>query len=397
MPLNSFVLWALFPVVFCVYWCVPARHNRLRNIFLLLVSYLFYINWKPAFAFALIGITIITYLGGLIISSDKSRKRKGLVITFTILSLLPLLVFKYYNFINDSIYTVLEQFGLRFKLPGLNWAIPVGLSFYSFQALGYLLDVYNDRCPGERDFLDYALFVGFFPQIASGPISTASELLPQIKRPRVFSFEQGRKGLEMILYGLLMKSVIADRFGLYVDTVFVNFEHFSAINCIIAAVLFSIQIYADFAGYSLMAVGFASLLGLNLINNFERPYFAASITEFWKRWHISLTRWLTTHIYISLGGNRCSKLKQYFNILVTFLVSGLWHGANWTFIIWGAIHGSIQIIEKALFGQRIRNEIKNKSRSFSVSRASVSSHGRLMQMAICFARVDLPAPMKPVM
>jgi D-alanyl-lipoteichoic acid acyltransferase DltB (MBOAT superfamily) len=233
-------------------------------------------------------------------------------------------------------------------MPGLNWAVPVGISFFTFQAVGYMLDVYHGRIKAEKNFVDYLLFVSFFPQIASGPISKADELLPQIKKERVFNYNQAVSGLRYLLWGMFLKVVLADRAGIYVDTVFGAYEKFSGVGCALASVLYSVQIYADFAGYSLMAVGIAKTLGFDLINNFKRPYFAASVTEFWKKWHISLTRWLTQQVYIPLGGSRCSKVKNYWNILVTFLVSGIWHGANWTFIIWGILHGLCQIADKAL-------------------------------------------------
>lgn len=288
-------------------------------------------------------------MGGYYVGQAQCRnKRKILCLFFAVFGLLPLLVFKYYNFIVDSVTLGLEYIGLYFSLPGLNWAIPVGISFFTFQAVGYLLDVYHKRVPAEKNFLDYALFVSFFPQVTSGPISTAKDLMPQFKTPHIFKYEQGRDGLKMLLWGMFLKCVVADRVGIYVDTVYANYEHFSGLNCFIASVFYTIQIYGDFAGYSLMAIGIAKTIGFDLINNFNRPYFATSITEFWKRWHISLTRWLTTHVYINLGGNRCSKIRQYFNIMATFLASGLWHGANWTFVIWGAIHGVLQVIEKAI-------------------------------------------------
>ena len=260
--------------------------------------------------------------------------------------MLPLMIFKYYNFLNDSITTGLAYIGLQFSMPGLNWAVPVGISFFSFQAVGYMLDVYHERIKPEKNFFDYCLFVSFFPQIASGPISKANELLPQIKKERTFSYTQAVSGLKYLLWGMFFKVVLADRAGIYVDTVFDTYDKFSGVGCAIASVLYSIQIYADFTGYSLMAVGIAKTLGFDLINNFNRPYFAASVTEFWKRWHISLTRWLTQQVYIPLGGSRCSKARSYWNILITFLVSGIWHGANWTFIFWGILHGFCQIVEK---------------------------------------------------
>ena len=261
-------------------------------------------------------------------------------------------MFKYYNFLNDSLTTGLVAIGLKFAMPGLNWAVPVGISFFTFQAVGYMLDVYHGRIKAEKNLLDYMLFVSFFPQVTSGPISTAEDLMPQIKATHTFDYEQGKQGLKQLLWGMFIKVVIADRLGLFVDTVYANYIHYSGATCFVASVFYTLQIYCDFAGYSLMAIGVARTLGFNLIDNFRRPYLAVSITDFWKRWHISLTRWLTRQVYIPLGGSRCSKPRTYWNILVTFLVSGIWHGANWTFIFWGVMHGVLQIIEKALGWQK---------------------------------------------
>lgn len=298
---------------------------------------------------------MVTYWGGQILwvngegltLKDSVRKRH-LAWCFALLGLLPLLVFKYYNFINDSITTGLTSIGLHFSLPGLNWAIPIGISFFSFQAVGYMLDVYHGKVNAERNIVDYVLFVSFFPQVFSGPISKADELLPQIKKERTFDYQQGVQGLKYLLWGMFLKLVLADRLGLYVDKVVADYGMYNGGTCMLSAIFYSLQIYGDFAGYSLMAIGVAKTLGFNLINNFNRPYFASSITGFWKRWHISLTRWLTQQVYIPMGGSRCSKLRNYWNIFVTFLVSGIWHGANWTYIVWGIIHGLAQIIEKAL-------------------------------------------------
>ena len=237
-------------------------------------------------------------------------------------------------------------------MPGLNWAVPVGISFFTFQAVGYMLDVYHGRVKAEKNLLDYVLFVSFFPQVTSGPISTAEELMPQIKATHKFDYEQGKQGLKWLLWGMFIKLVVADRLGMFVDTVYGNYIHYNGTACFAASIFYTIQIYADFAGYSMMAIGIAATLGFNLINNFKRPYFAVSITDFWKRWHISLTRWLTRQVYIPLGGSRCSKPRTYLNIIITFLVSGIWHGANWTFIFWGMMHGVLQVIEKALGWQK---------------------------------------------
>ena len=358
MVFNSFNFWLIFPIIFIIYWAIPKKYNKARNIFLLIVSYLLYMNWKPAFAIVLFGVTLVTYYGGLLFDNKNNAKKKQFVFLFTLLGALPLLVFKYYNFLNESIASLLEFIGLKFMLPGLNWAIPVGISFFTFQALGYMLDVYHGRTKVEKNFIDYMLFVSFFPQVTSGPISKADELLPQIKTPHVFLYQRGKEGLRLLLWGMFFKMVVADRLGMYVDTVYGNFEHISGLNLLLGSVFYTFQIYGDFAGYSYMAIGIAKLLGFDLINNFNRPYFATTITEFWRRWHISLTRWLTQQVYIPLGGSRCSKIRCYLNILITFLVSGIWHGANITFIIWGAIHGFIQIIEKALGIQKGENTPK---------------------------------------
>ncbi len=369
MLFNSFEFWVVFPLVFIAYWAIPARANKIRNLFLLSVSYLLYMNWNPSFAIVLAGETLVCYISAILVNKQHEEyKNKMLCCIFVIIGLLPLLIFKYYNFINNSISQILELIGFKFALPGLNWAIPVGISFFTFQAVGYLLDVYHRRVAVEKNLLDYALFVSFFPQVVSGPISTAKDLIPQFKSSHSFRYEYGRDGFKMFVWGLFLKLAIADRLGIYVDTVYANYTHYTGAVCLFASIMYTLQIYCDFAGYSFMAIGIAKTLGFNLINNFKRPYLSASITEFWKRWHISLTRWLTTHVYISLGGNRCSKIRQYMNIMITFLVSGLWHGANWTFLIWGFLHSIFQIIEKFFIGDEIKKELKSNKVKFTFVR-----------------------------
>lgn len=374
MAFNSFNFWLVFPFIFGLYWLIPSKYNQWRKLFLIVASYLLYMNWKPAFALVLLGVTLITYWGWQIFDSERVKneelkvgKRKRLIWLFALLGLLPLLVFKYYNFINNSLTDGLAAIGLKFSMPGLNWAVPVGISFFTFQAVGYMLDVYHQRVKAEKNLLDYVLFVSFFPQVTSGPISTAEDLMPQIKASHKFDYEQGKQGLKQLLWGQFIKLVIADRLGLFVDTVYANYIHYSGTTCFVASVFYTLQIYCDFAGYSLMAIGIARTLGFNLIDNFRRPYLATSITDFWKRWHISLTRWLTRQVYIPMGGSRCSKVRTYWNIFVTFLVSGIWHGANWTFIVWGCMHGIIQIIEKALGWQKYEGHnwaVKVRLRSY---------------------------------
>lgn len=363
MIFNSFSFIVLFPLIFLLYYVIPAKYQKARNVFLLIVSYSLYINWKPAFVLVLLGVTLVTYYGGHLLDNieEESRisdkKRKRLVWLFAFLGLLPLLVFKYYNFLNDSISAGLAAVGIQASLPGLNWAVPIGISFFTFQAVGYLLDVYHGRISAESNFLDYALFISFFPSIISGPINKASLVLPQIKNLRkYFDYNKAVDGLKMILWGMFMKVVVADRVGLYVDTVLPSYLNYTGITCLAATIFYTIQIYADFAGYSLMAIGVGKLLGFELTENFRRPYFAISVTDFWHRWHISLSTWLKDYVYIPLGGSRCSKLRNYWNLFVTFLVSGIWHGANWTFIVWGCMHGVCQIIEKALDLQKLKTD-----------------------------------------
>lgn len=388
MAFNSFNFWLVFPFIFGLYWLIPAKWNQWRKVFLVVASYLLYMNWKPAFALVLLGVTLITYWGGQIFDSERVKseelkvgKRKRLIWLFAFLGLLPLLVFKYYNFINNSLTDGLAAIGLKFSMPGLNWAVPVGISFFTFQAVGYMLDVYHQRVKAEKNLLDYVLFVSFFPQVTSGPISTSEDLMPQIKATHKFEYEQGKQGLKQLLWGMFIKLVIADRLGLFVDTVYANYIHYNGTTCFLASVFYTLQIYCDFAGYSLMAIGIARTLGFNLIDNFRRPYLATSITDFWKRWHISLTRWLTRQVYIPMGGSRCSKPRTYWNIFVTFLVSGIWHGANWTFIVWGCMHGIIQIIEKALGWQ------KYEGQNWAVKTVRISVTFFLVNIAWIFFRM----------
>lgn len=362
MVYNSFNFLVLFPLIFLLYYLIPAKYPKVRNWFLLLVSYTLYISWKPVYALVLLGVSLVTYWGGLVLefrdgSHQFNVKRKRLVWLFAVLGLLPLLAFKYYNFINNCVSDGLSSIGVDFRLPGLNWAVPIGISFFTFQAVGYMLDVYHGRIKAEKSVVDYLLFVSFFPSILSGPINKASLVLPQIKNLRsYFDYPKAVGGLKMILWGMFMKVVVADRVALYVDTVLPNYMNYSGVTCFVASLFYSIQIYSDFAGYSLMALGVGKVLGFELTENFRRPYFAISITDFWHRWHISLSTWLKDYVYIPLGGSRCSKLRNYWNIFVTFLISGIWHGANWTFIVWGCIHGVCQIFEKVLGLQKLKSE-----------------------------------------
>lgn len=321
---------------------------------LLIVSYGLYAQTNAAYTLILLGVTFVTYFFALLIErSENDRPKKLLIACGSLLALLPLLVFKYYNFIITSSNELLESIHCATVLPGLNWAVPIGISFFTFQAVGYLMDVYHQRIKAERNWWDYMLFVSFFPQIMSGPISKAKDLLPQIKSYRHFDETMASQGLKWFVWGLFLKVMMADRLGMYVDKVLDNYMFNSGTSCLLATIYYSFQIYGDFAGYSFMALGVGKLMGFNLINNFQRPYLSTSITDFWRRWHISLSTWLKDYVYIPLGGSRCSRARNYWNIFMTFLVSGIWHGANWTFVFWGILHGVFQIIEKMFGWQKV--------------------------------------------
>lgn len=351
MIFNSLQFIFVYPLLFLLYYAIPAKHGRLRNMYLLAVSYALYISWKPSGALVLLFVTAVTFLAAKAV--ERVKRPKSMLALATALAILPLLAFKYLNFINDNVESILQTMGCSVSLPGLNWAIPIGISFFTFQAVGYIWDVYHKRIKAEKNFLTYALFVSFFPSILSGPINKAALMLPQFNNPRpAINYSKIVEGMKMLLWGMLMKTVVADRAGLYVDAVLPKYSHFSGLTCFVASLLYTIQIYADFAGYSLMAIGVGKTLGFELTENFRRPYFSYSVTDFWRRWHISLSTWLKDYIYIPLGGSRCSKARNYFNIIVTFLVSGIWHGANWTFIIWGLWHGVAQVVEKMLGQQK---------------------------------------------
>lgn len=319
------------------------KHSiKIANYFLLSSSYALYAQHNPFALFVLLFVTFVTYFGARLIENFRQYK-KALIYGLVTLALTPLFFYKYYDFFKQ---VVMDAMGGEFV--GEQWIVPIGLSFFTFQALSYLYDVYYEKIKTEKNLWDYMLFVAFFPQILSGPINRANELLPQIKNNRSFNYEKTAFGFKQMLYGMFLKVVLADRLGMYVDTVYGDWSLQTGVTCAVASVAYSLQIYADLAGYSLMAIGVGHILGFDFANNFNRPYFSVSVTDFWHRWHISLSSWLRDYVYIPLGGSRCSKKRNYVNIMITFLVSGIWHGANWTFIVWGLIHGLFQVIEKIL-------------------------------------------------
>ena len=305
-------------------------------------------NWDPAYALLLLTSTVITYLAALGIGYFKEkRKKKICLVSSLVLNLAILFLFKYFNFLAMNIETALQASGFAVNMPKFALLLPVGISFYTFQALGYSIDVYRGTVKIERDFPTYALFVSFFPQLVAGPIERSQNLLPQFKQQHRFDYDAVMSGVKLKEWGYFMKLLLADRCGIYVDTIFNNVDKHNGGSYLVASLLFPFQIYGDFAGYSLIAIGVARVLGFRLMENFHRPYFACTIGEFWHRWHISLSTWFKDYVYIPLGGNRVGKLRNYFNLLITFVVSGIWHGANWTFLCWGTIHGILLCVEKA--------------------------------------------------
>lgn len=346
MPFNSLDFLLFFPLVVCFYYKLRHKH---RWIFLLTASYIFYMWWRAEYVLLIVFCTLVSYFGALCIHLSDKRRIKKLVLYLSLTAnLIPLFVFKYYSFFRKELFGLLEGIGIvhQTELPPI--LLPVGISFFTFQTLAYMIDVYNGRMKPEKHLGRFAVFVSFFPQLVAGPIERASNLIPQFKKSIRFDYERVVQGLRLILWGLFMKVVIADRLAVYVDQVYGNSTHHHGLAVILATYFFSFQIYCDFAGYSSIAIGAARVMGIGLITNFNYPYFSFSVSEFWTRWHISLTSWFRDYLYVPLGGNRVHLPKWYFNIMITFLVSGLWHGANWTFLAWGGIHGVYYLIEKAL-------------------------------------------------
>ena len=298
-------------------------------------------SWNAKYVFLIFITTFTSYLCAILI--EKNREHKKLILTITLLVCLGILfVFKYFNFFFESINYLL---GNKLHSISLNLLLPVGISFYTFQTLSYCIDVYRGNIKAEKHFGYYATFVSFFPQLVAGPIERPDNLLPQLRKEKEFDYNKAVYGLKLMTVGFFKKIVVADNLAYYVDMVYNDLSYYQGFALVLAAFFFTIQIYCDFSGYSDIAKGSAKLLNIDLMDNFKTPYFSTTIKEFWSRWHISLSSWFKDYVYIPLGGNRCSKLRHYFNLLAIFLVSGLWHGANITFVIWGGIHGLLQILE----------------------------------------------------
>ena len=337
MLFNSVQFLIFFVIVASVYFAIP---HKLRTPYLLAASCYFYMAFVPQYILILFFLIIIDYFAGIWIEVAKDQRQKKIYLTLSILSTCAVLFFfKYFNFFNSIFADIAQFFNLNYPVAQWDILLPIGLSFHTFQSLSYVIEVYRGNQKAERHFGTYSLFVMFFPQLVAGPIERAGNLLHQFYERHTFDYARVTGGLKLVLWGLFKKVVIADRLAVYANAVYNNPYDYSGWPLIVATVFFAFQIYCDFSGYSDIAIGVAQVLGFRLMDNFNRPYFSKSVPEFWKRWHISLTSWFKDYLYIPLGGNRVGKPRWYLNLFIVFLLSGFWHGANWTFIVWGALNG----------------------------------------------------------
>jgi alginate O-acetyltransferase complex protein AlgI len=379
MLFNSFNYLIFFPVVVLIYFVVP---HRARHVWLLISSYYFYMSWNPKYALLIALSTVITYISGLLIGRETLSVRKKLWVFLSMASNLSILfLFKYFDFFIENANRILAAMSMELLSPEFDVILPVGISFYTFQALSYTMDVYRGEIYVEKNILRYALFVSFFPQLVAGPIERSKNLLVQIGRRHYFDYERVKSGLMLMLWGLFLKLVVADRVAIVVNNVYGDYASYEGIILVIATLFFGMQIYCDFASYSLIAKGSAEVMGFKLMDNFRQPYFSMSVAEFWRRWHISLSSWFRDYLYIPLGGNRKGNLRKYLNIMIVFLVSGLWHGANWTFVIWGFLHGAFQVT-----GQILRPVKKKIIDALSIDEMRMSY--KLGQMIITYGLVN---------
>ena len=344
MLFNSLAFAVFLPVTFILYWSL-SRNLRLQNLFIMTASYFFYSWWDARFVVLIYLSTMVDFIAGQKIHAAKNLARKRMFLAFSLITNLGILgFFKYCDFFIESFAFLLSRMGVPVHLPSLRFILPVGISFYTFQTLSYTIDVYRRQIEPTKDFIAFSAFVSFFPQLVAGPIERAKNLLGQFLKPRTFDYDETHDALRQMLWGFFKKIVIADRCAYYVDSIFIVKESPTGVSLLLGIFFFSFQIYCDFSGYSDIAIGTAKLFGFRLMQNFNYPYFSTNIVEFWQRWHISLSTWFRDYVYIPLGGNRCSRPRHLGNIFFTFVLSGLWHGANWTFVFWGALHGLYYLI-----------------------------------------------------
>ena len=339
MFFNSLHFAVFLPIIFILYWFVFNKNKSWQNSLLIIASYYFYACWDWRFLLLLVFSTLLDYFSGIQIEKSKSVKESKFWFWLSIIINLGFLgIFKYYNFFATSFTELINGFGFQVNPVLIKVILPVGISFYTFHGLSYVIDIYFKRIKAETNFIDYSLFVSYFPLLVAGPIERATHLLPQVKVKREFNFEKAKEGVHQIIWGLVKKVVIADSCALYANEVFNNQEQMNSLSLLLGAIYFAFQIYGDFSGYSDIALGTSKLFGIDLLKNFNFPYFSRDIAEFWRRWHISLSSWFRDYLYIPLGGSKGGKWMQVRNTFVIFLVSGFWHGANWTFIVWGLLN-----------------------------------------------------------
>lgn len=373
MLFNSLSFAIFLPIVYLLYWFVVHKKLISQNLLLLFSSYYFYSCWDWRFSFLLLFSTLLDYYSGIKIANSQTQtvKKKWFWLSVSV-NLGFLAVFKYYNFFIESLDSSLQLLGLQSNLNTLNVILPVGISFYTFHGLSYVIDIYKNRIEPEKNFIDYALFVSFFPLLVAGPIERATHLLPQLKIKRNFNYNNTIIGLRQILWGLFKKIVIADQCAEYANLIFTNYSDYSGSTLLFGGILFAFQIYGDFSGYSDIALGTAKLFGINLLKNFSYPYFSRDIAEFWRRWHISLSSWFKDYLYIPLGGSKGNLWTKIRNTFIIFIVSGFWHGANWTFIFWGLLN-ALFIMPSILFHTNRNNlEIVAKGRLFPTYKELIS-------------------------
>lgn len=339
MLFNSVEFLIFLPIVFLLYWSMAGK-VKMQNVFVVIASYLFYGWWDAKFLLLIAFTTVCSFVSGLLIGKCEANRGKAKILCGTniAINLAVLCLFKYYDFFVDSFAGLLAAFGMEADYVTLHLVLPVGISFYTFQALSYSIDVYRGKLSPTNDLVAFTAYICFFPQLVAGPIERATNLLPQFVRRRHFDYARAVDGMRQILWGLFKKIVVADGCAVAVDKVFGDYAFYDSGSLLLAAILFAMQIYGDFSGYSDIAIGTSRLFGIDLMRNFRFPYFSRDIAEFWRRWHISLNTWFRDYVYIPLGGSRCGKAKVFRNTMIIFLLSGLWHGANWTFVVWGAFH-----------------------------------------------------------
>ena len=391
MFFNSLSFAVFLPLVFLLYWSLGQNSKRTQNTILIIASYYFYSCWDWRFLFLLIFSTFLDFFTALQIEKGKSIKSRKFWFWLSIIVNLGFLgVFKYYDFFATSMANMIGSLGFNANPLLLKLILPVGISFYTFHGLSYVIDIYYKRISAERNFIDYSLFVSYFPLLVAGPIERATHLLPQVKKVRKFDFEQAKSGVYQILWGLFKKVVIADTCATYANAIFDNFQNMNSFSLLLGAFYFAFQIYGDFSGYSDIALGVSKLFGIELLRNFNFPYFSRDIAEFWRRWHISLSSWFRDYVYIPLGGSKGSKTKQIRNVFIIFLLSGFWHGANWTFLAWGAINAMFFL--PLLLLKKNRSNLDSVSIELSFNSIKVISQIVFTFIITCFAWIFFRSP-----